>query len=91
MEKVHFSVAVVLQMQPLWISRGKGHLLTLPKGHCQLSVNIYNEFSPETTLQISFNFYTQPSGKSLKKVYIFGLGHNTKMAAMPICENAITS
>ena len=27
-------------------------------------------------------FHTHPSGKGRKKVYIFGLGHITKMAAM---------
>ena len=40
-------------------------------------------FSSETTGSISIIFHMQPSGESEKKVYIFGQGHMTKMAAMP--------
>ena len=38
----------------------------------------------ESTGPISIKFHTQPSDRGGKKVYIFGPGHMTKMAAMPI-------
>ena len=41
-------------------------------------------FSSESTGPISFKFHMQPPGKEKKKVYISGLGHMTKMAALPI-------
>ena len=39
--------------------------------------------SIESTGKISFKFHMQLSSKERKKVYIFGLGHMTKMATMP--------
>ena len=40
--------------------------------------------SSETTGPISIKFHMQLPGNGGKKVYIFGLGHLTKMATMPI-------
>ena len=37
----------------------------------------------ETTGTISFKFHIQPPGKGVNKVYIFRLGHMTKMALCP--------
>ena len=44
------------------------------------------DFFPETTRPVSIKFHMQPSGKQGKKAYIFGAGHMTKMAAMPIYD-----
>ena len=41
-------------------------------------------FFSETTEPISLKFHMQPSSKGGKKVYIFGPGHMTKMAALPV-------
>ena len=41
-------------------------------------------FSSESTDPISIKFHMQPPGKEGKKIYIFGPGHMTKMATMPI-------
>ena len=43
-----------------------------------------NDFSSETTGPIATKVHMQPTGKGGKKVYIFGPGHMTKMASMPI-------
>ena len=56
---------------------------TLGNSQFSMSVNISEDFS-ETTCPISIRFDMQPSGKRGKRVYIFGTGHVTKMAAMPI-------
>ena len=40
------------------------------------------DFSSETTGPISIKLHMQPPGIGGKKVYIFGPGHMTKMAAM---------
>ena len=42
------------------------------------------EFFSETTVPISVKFHMQPPGKVGKKVYLFGPGHRTKLATMPI-------
>ena len=42
------------------------------------------EFFSETTGPISIKFHMQPLNRRGKKVYIFRLGHMTKMAATPI-------
>ena len=42
------------------------------------------DFSSETTGPISIKFHMQPLDRGGKNVYIFRLGHMTKMAAMPI-------
>ena len=42
------------------------------------------DFFSETTRPISIKFHVQPLDRGKKKVYIFRLGHMTKMAAMPI-------
>ena len=54
-----------------------------------LSSTFSKGFSSETTGPISFKFHIQLSGKEGKKVYIFGGGHMTKMATMPIYNNII--
>ena len=41
-------------------------------------------FSSETAWPIKAKFYVEPPWEGGKKVYINGLGHMTKMAAMPI-------
>ena len=46
-------------------------------------------FSSETTGPISLQFHMQPPSKGQKKVYIFGLGHMTKIVTMPICVKKI--
>ena len=43
-----------------------------------------NIFSSETALPIKAKFYVEPPWEGGTKVYINGLGHMTKMAAMPI-------
>ena len=53
---------------------------------CFPSSTFSKDFSSETTDPISFKFQMQPPGKGGKKVYIFHLGHMTKMTAMPIYD-----
>ena len=43
-----------------------------------------NVFSPETAWPIKAKFYVEPPWEGGTKVCINGLGHMTKMAAMPI-------
>ena len=43
-----------------------------------------NVFSSETAWPIKAKFYVEPPWEGRTKVYINGLGHITKMAAMPI-------
>ena len=43
-----------------------------------------NIFSSETAWPIKAKFYVEPPWEGGTKVYINGLGHMTKMAAMPI-------
>ena len=50
---------------------------------CLLSTFSEHCFS-ETTGPISIKFHMQPPGKGGEKVFIFGPGHMTKMAAMPL-------
>ena len=52
--------------------------MTFAKGHMSV---VCKHFSSETTGPISFKFHSSKGGK---KVYIFGPGQLTKMAAMPI-------
>ena len=89
-EKVHFSVAFVLfvvdevfsnstHMKFLW----SDHTATFGNSQFSMSVNISEDFF-KTTCPISIKFDMQPSGKRGRRVYIFGTGHVTKMAAMPI-------
>ena len=49
---------------------------------------ISNDFSSETTGPIVIQFHLQPPGPSGQKICSNGLGHMTRMAAMPIyCKN----
>ena len=73
------------KFNPLEILAGRVILWPWPKVTCQLST-VSKDFSSETTKPISFKFHMQPSGKMGKKVYIFGWGHMTKMAVMPIYD-----
>ena len=43
-----------------------------------------NVFSSETAWPIKAKFYVEPPWEGGTKVYLNGLGHMTKMAAMPI-------
>ena len=43
-----------------------------------------NVFSSETAWPIKAKFYVEPPWEEGTKVYIYGPGHMTKMAAMPI-------
>ena len=43
-----------------------------------------NIFSSETAWPIKAKFYVEPPWERGTKVYIYGPGHMTKMAAMPI-------
>ena len=47
------------------------------------------DFSSETTGSILIKFHMQPLGKGGRKVYIFGQGHITKMAAMPMYDKTL--
>ena len=59
--------------------------MTLAKmSHVSCQSTFSKGFSSETTRPISFKFHMQPSSKGGKKVCIFGSGHMTKMATMPI-------
>ena len=48
------------------------------------SVHNLNVFSSETDRPIKAKFYMEPPWEGGTKVYISGLGHMTKLAAMPI-------
>ena len=54
------------------------------RSHVSCLSTFSNGFSSETTGQISFKSYMQPSSNGDKKVYILRLGHMTKMAALTI-------
>ena len=58
--------------------------MTLAKCHTLLSVTFSKDFFSKTTRPISVKFHRQPSGKGRKEVYIFGPGHKTHMATIPI-------
>ena len=63
--------------------KGQGHSLTLIQGH---SDSIFsNFFFLETAWPIEAKFYVEPPCDEGAKVLSNGLGHMTKMAAMPIC------
>ena len=47
-------------------------------------LTLSKDFFFETTGPISFSFHMQSFGKRAKKVYTFGTGHMSEMAAMPI-------
>ena len=62
--------------------KGQGHSLTLVQGH---SDSIFsNVFFLETAWPIEAKFYVEPPWDGWMKVWSNGLGHITKMAAMPI-------
>ena len=70
------------------LSGSQGELIVYPysgipcrRCRCQQCLNI---FSSETALPIRAKFYMEPPWEGGTKVYINGLGHMTKMAAMPI-------
>ena len=73
-EKGTFSVAFVLFDMKMHSnltsknSRDQGHLVTLAKGH----------------LSVACQHFQRTQGKGVKKIYIFGPGHMTKMAASHI-------
>ena len=48
------------------------------------SFTFSNVFSSETAWPVKAKFYVEPPREGGTKVYINGLGHMTKMAAMPI-------
>ena len=47
------------------------------------------DFSPETIRPMLIKFHVHPRRKAGKKVYIFGPGDMTKMAAMLIYDNNV--
>ena len=71
-----FNLYEILEVKVIWRPCQRSHvscLSTFSKGFCS-----------ETTGSISFKFHMQSSSKGGKKVYIFDLGHMTKLVAMPI-------
>ena len=60
-------------------------MVTLAKSHVSCLSTYSKCFFIETTWPVSFKFHLQSSSKGGKKIYIFGPGHMSKMAAMPIC------
>ena len=54
------------------------------KGHVRYLSTFSKIFYTESNGSILFKFHMQPSSKGGKKVYIFGPGHMTKMAIMPV-------
>ena len=63
-------------------NKGQGHSLTLVQGHSDSTIS--NVFSLETAGPIEAKFYIEPPWRGITKVSSNGLGHMTKMAAMPI-------
>ena len=64
--------------------KGQGHSLTLVEDH---SVSTFsNFFSLETARPIEAKFNVEPPWDKETKVCSNGLGHMTKMAAIPICS-----
>ena len=61
--------------------KGQGHSLTLVQGHSDSTFS--NFFFLETAWPIEAKFY-EPPWDGGTKVWSNGLGHMTKMAAMPI-------
>ena len=62
--------------------KGEGHLLTLVQGHSDSTFS--NFFFLETAWPIEAKFYVEPPLDGGTKVWTNGLGHMTKMAAMPV-------
>ena len=62
--------------------KGQGHSLTLVQGHSDSTFS--NFFSLETAGPIEDKFYVALPWDGRTKVYSNGLGHMTKIAAMPI-------
>ena len=62
--------------------KGQGHSLTLVQGH--LASTFSNFFSLETTRPVEPKFHVEPPWDGKTKACSNGLGHMTKMAAMPI-------
>ena len=58
--------------------------MTLDKSHLSDVSTFSKGFYSETYGSVSFKFHMRPPIKGGKKVYIFGVGHMTKMAVMPI-------
>ena len=90
---MNFSVAVVLfdmkmhsnsTAKKLYRSLSIGDLSQRSLVSCLSTLS--KDFSSEATVPISFKFHMQPPGSGGKKVYIFGHGHMTKIATMPICD-----
>ena len=61
--------------------KGQGHSLTLVQGH---SDSTFSFFFLETAWPIEVKFYVEPPWDGELNVWSNGLGHMTKMAAMPI-------
>ena len=86
--KVTFSVSVMLydmnmhsNSTPKKFYRSRSLSDQTPLVSC---LSTFSKDFSETAGPISIKFHKQPPGDRRKKVYIFGLGHMTKMAAMPI-------
>ena len=65
-------------------NKGQGHLLILVQGHSDLTFS--NFFFLATAWPIKAKFYVEPPLDGGTKVLSNGLGHMTKMAAMPIYD-----
>ena len=65
-----------------WRSRSFGDLSRWSHVSCLSTFS--KDLSSETIEPISFKFHMQSSSKGGEKVSIFGSGHLTKMAGMPI-------
>ena len=65
----------------LYESQIQGHSLTLVQDH---SESTFSTSFPETTGPIKAKFHVEPQWDGGTKVSLNGLGHMTKMAAMPI-------
>ena len=63
-------------------TKGQNHSLTLAQGHSDSTVS--NVFFLETAWPIEAKFYVKPPWNGRTKVWSNGLGHMTKIAAMPI-------
>ena len=79
-EKVHILAAIVL----LFVDLGQ-------RSHISCLSTFSKGFSSETTEPISYKFHMLPPSKGGEKVFIFGLGHMTKIAVMPIYVKILKS
>ena len=62
--------------------KGQGHSLILVQGHSDSTFS--NFFFLETASPIEVIFHVEPSCDGETKIYSNGLGHMTKVAAIPI-------